>query len=257
MICFFTKHILNPEQLSLHHNRHNNLVDPTYAILVTVIIDFYRWGIRNVGAKWCICHMCWITNRIVLMVRENSARPFISCYRNSPAPLISCGRNSARPLDPGGSCCRNSAAPLISRCRNSAITLDVVQQKFYKTPWFHTAEILQDPLNSCYRNSARPLIACCRNSAAPLIACCRNSAAPDFILLDLMLYKFCSLLIWCWCRRISLSLVTRGRIISRLCCKGYQRLQSFYGTGYHRLQSFLITYYQGLQNFCIMGNHIV
>ena len=157
----------------------------------------------------------------------------------------------------GGSCCRNSAAPLISRCRNSAITLDVVLQKFYKTPWFHTAEILQDPLNSCYRNSARPLIACCRNSAAPLIACCRNSAAPDFILLDLMLYKFCSLLIWCWCRRISLSLVTRCRIISRLCCKGYQRLQSFYGTGYHRLQSFLITYYQGLQNFCIMGNHIV
>ena len=114
----------------------------------------------------------------------------------------------------GGSCCRNSATLLISRCRNSARTLDVVLQKFYKTPWLRTAETLQDPLNSCCRNSARPLIACLRNSAAPLIACLRNSAAPDLILLDLMLYKFCSLLIWCWCRRISVSLVTRGRIIS-------------------------------------------
>ena len=170
MICFFTKHILNLEQLSLHHNRHNNLVDPTYAILVTVIIDFYRWGIRNVGAKWCICHMCWITNWIVLMVRANSATPLDLMLQKFSCPLDLMRQKFCKTPWSGGSCCKNSAAPLISRCRNSARTLDVVLQKFCKTPWFHTAEILKDPLNSCCRNSARPLIACCSNSARPLIA---------------------------------------------------------------------------------------
>ena len=134
MICFFTKHILNPEQLSLYHNRHNNLVDPTYAILVTVIIDFYRWRIRNVGAKWCICHMCWITNRIVLMVRANSATPLDLMLEKFSCPLDLMWQKFCKTPWSGGSCCRNSAAP-----------------------WYHAAEILQEPSMSCCRNSARPL----------------------------------------------------------------------------------------------------